>query len=159
MPATCPVTHSREGWPRPQRSRGGVCSRLLRTRSLQAKGFGGVSYSEPSSSSCGNQVLRTRVTCVPHGVQASGFFELEAIRVWPFRSFSFWIQNRQPVGVPSVKALVWTPCWPGLRARPHGAISFSFRKSFFLSLAVSGPRCGTRGLWLWGVGSSSPTGD
>ena len=106
-----------------------------------------------------NRVLRTRVTCVPHGVQAPGLFELGAIRVWPFRSFSFWIQNRPPIGVPPVKALVWTPCWPGLHARPHGVISFSFRKSLFLSLAVSGPRCGTRGLWLRRVGSSSPTGD
>ena len=63
---------------------------------------------------------------------------LEPIRVWPFCSFSFWIQNREPIDVPSVKALVRTLCWPGLRARPHCAISFSFRSfSLFVCLRSS----------------------
>lgn len=128
----------------PQRSRGGVCSRLRRTRIAAGEGIRRSQLSRTALLLFRNRVPRTRVTASPTVSKLLDCLNWEPISVWPFRPFSFWIQNREPMRVPPVKALLRTPCWPGLRARPH-AISSSFRKSFVLSLAVSGPPCGTRG--------------
>lgn len=74
--ATCP--RSGEAGLAPQRSRGGVCSRLRRTRIPAGEGIRSSQLSRTALLLFREPSSQDQRDCVPHGVQAPGLFELGA---------------------------------------------------------------------------------